>query len=253
MNDSGLGNGRTDGRSRGTRVALITGGSHGVGRAIAMELGRRGTTVVFLHSPNGGSAARDALGQLRAIGADGLTIGVDVADDEQVARAFDEVLTAYGRVDIVINGAGYLKTGSVIDLDPAEVERMFRTMVLGVFVMCRHAARALTGPGVIVNLSSVVAGLKLPGTAAYVAAKAAVEAMTPVLADELRPRGISVNSVVMGPNAAEVEALGETPVVDARWRVADAADGIARLVADLVEPHRAWVSGHVVPASSWPA
>lgn len=188
-------------------VAVVSGGSHGVGRAIVVGLAGRGWTVVLLHSPGGGAAAEEALAELRVHAPLSSAVPVDVADERKVSAAFGAVLAERGRLDAVVHLAGFLVTGPIGDLDLAVLDRLHSTVVRGAFVLCREAGRALGPGGRILLSSSAAVPLALPGTAVYVAAKAAVEALAGVLARELEPRGIVVAALSAGPTSGEV-ALG---------------------------------------------
>ena len=210
------------------RVAIVTGGSRCIGREVARDLAGQGYAVIVDYARN----QRDADAVVEEIlGANGtaLTVRADVADELDVERLFTETAEAFGGVDVVVHAAaGQVTPGPVVDFDPDTFDALLQTNVRGTFVVNQQAARHLRDGGAIVNLSSSIVRPADPGNAAYAASKAAVEAMTPVLARELRGRDITVNAVAPG-----LEPPG-TP-----------AD-IANLVAFLVSEDGHSISGQVI-------
>jgi 3-oxoacyl-[acyl-carrier protein] reductase len=210
------------------RVAIVTGGSRCIGREVARDLAGQGYAVIVDYARN----QRDADAVVEEIlGANGtaLTVRADVADELDVERLFTETAEVFGGVDVVVHAAaGQVTPGPVVDFDPDTFDALLRTNVRGTFVVNQQAARHLRDGGAIVNLSSSIVRPADPGNAAYAASKAAVEAMTPVLARELRGRDITVNAVAPG-----LEPPG-TP-----------AD-IANLVAFLVSEDGHSISGQVI-------
>jgi 3-oxoacyl-[acyl-carrier protein] reductase len=175
----------------------------------------------------------------------------DVADEEQMAELFEETQRRFGGVDVVVNTAGIMLLAPVAELDLADVDRMLRTNVRGTLVVSRLAARHLRPGGALVNVSSSVTRLQQPGYAAYAATKGAVEAMTLVLARELRGRDVTVNAVAPGPTATPLFLDGKPQeVVDHLASLAPLErlgrpEDIAETVAFLAGPAR-WVNGQVL-------
>jgi 3-oxoacyl-[acyl-carrier protein] reductase len=176
------------------RVAIVTGGSRGIGRAVAHQLARRHYAVVvdYAHDQRAGDRAVD---EVLAAGGTALAVRADVADELDVERLFAESTEAFGGVDVVVHAAGLVAVESVADHDLDLFDALQRTNVRGTFVVARQAARRLRPGGAIVNLSCAAAQLAPPGYAAAAASKAAVEALTRVLAGELAGRDITVNAV----------------------------------------------------------
>jgi 3-oxoacyl-[acyl-carrier protein] reductase len=179
-------------------VAIVTGGSRSVGREVVRKLANRGYAVVVGYIRDQG-AADSIVEEVLAAGGTTLTIRADVADELDVERMFAETTEAFGGIDILVHAAGQVIRGPVADHDLDRFDALQRTNVRGTFLVNRQAARHLREGGTIVNLSGCAVGLALPTDAASAASSAAVEAMTRVLARELRGRHITVNAVAPGP------------------------------------------------------
>jgi 3-oxoacyl-[acyl-carrier protein] reductase len=176
------------------RVAIVTGGSRGVGREVVRKLANRGYAVVVGYIRDQG-AADSIVEEVLAAGGTALTIRANVADELDVERMFAETIEAFGGIDIVVHAAGQIILGPVADHDLDRFDALHWTNVRGTFVVNRQAARQLREGGTIVNLSSCAV---VPADAASAASKGAVEAMTRVLAAEFRGRHITVNAVEPG-------------------------------------------------------
>src|SRR6185436_15149043 len=175
------------------KIALVTGASRGIGAAIAERLGREGYAVVVNYS--GSVAAADAVvRKIEQAGGRGFTAQGDVSDPNAVARMFDAAEAAFGGVDVLINNAGIMKLGAIAQNDDALFDQLIGVNLKGTFNTLREAASRLRAGGRIVNFSTSVVGLHLENYGVYAATKAAVEALTPILAKELRGRSITVNA-----------------------------------------------------------
>jgi 3-oxoacyl-[acyl-carrier protein] reductase len=236
-----------------TRVALVTGGSGGIGRAVATRLAADGVAV-GVHYAGNRAAADEVVAAIRAAGGEAVAVTGDVADDDAMNAAFEAVESAFGGIDVVVHTAGVMVLGPVAEFDLDALDRLLRTNVRGTFVVARQAARRLRNGGAIVTFSTSVTRLAFPGYAPYAATKGAVEAMTLVLARELRGRDITVNAVAPGPTATPlfldgkdaetVERLAKQPPLE---RLGTPED-IAETVAFLAGPGR-WVNGQVLFAN----
>ena len=176
------------------RVAIVTGGSRGVGREVVRKLANRGYAVVVGYIRDQG-AADSIVEEVLAAGGTALTIRADVADELDVERVFAETTEAFGGIDILVHAAGLIIRDPVADHDLDRFDALQRTNVRGTFLVNRQAARHLRDGGTIVNLAGSAVGLALPTDATSAASSAAVEAMTRVLACELRGCHITVNAV----------------------------------------------------------
>ncbi|RKN39222.1 SDR family oxidoreductase [Streptomyces hoynatensis] len=236
-----------------TRVALVTGASGGIGRAVALRLAAEGMAV-GVHYAGNAAAAEEAVAEIRAGGGSALALRADVAEEAEVAAAFDAVESAFGGVDVVVHTAGVMTLGPVAEFGLDDLDRMHRTNIRGTFVVAQQAARRVRRGGAIVTFSTTVTRLAFPGYAAYAASKGAVDAMTLVLARELRGREVTVNAVAPGPTATPLFLTGkDQETVD---RLAHQAplerlgtpEDIAEAVAFLAGPGR-WVNGQVIYAN----
>jgi 3-oxoacyl-[acyl-carrier protein] reductase len=235
------------------RVAIVTGGSGGIGRVVAERLAADGMSVLVHYAGNPGRA-KEAVDAIVAAGGTASAAQADVADENEVAALFDEAERRYGGVDVVVNTAGIMMLSPLADLDLADFDRMHRTNVRGTFVVDQQAARRVRNGGAIVNFSTSVTKLAFPGYTAYAATKGAVDAITLILARELRGRDITVNAVAPGPTATPLYLDGkEQEVIDRMAkmtpleRLGTPAD-IAEAVAFLAGPAR-WVNGQVLYAN----
>jgi 3-oxoacyl-[acyl-carrier protein] reductase len=181
------------------RVAVVTGGSRGIGRASAIALGRAGAHVVVNYVGNEAAAA-EALEQVRAAGGKGEIARFDVADADAVEESFRDVHKRLGRLDILVNNAGLAMDQLLLRVKPEEIERTFAVNVNGAIWCARAAVRLMMRArhGRIVNLTSVVGEAGNPGQAVYSASKAALIGLTRTLAREYASRGITVNAVAPG-------------------------------------------------------
>lgn len=236
------------------RTAIVTGGSRGIGKAIAMRLSADGFSVVVNYASQR-AAAEEAVSEIKETGKQAVAIGADVSKTEDVVRLFDEAERALGPVEVLVNCAGMLVTKPLADISDDEFDRLMAVNVRGTFLCCREAARRMVDGGKIVNLSSSTTALMLPGYGAYVATKGAVEQLTHVLAKELGPRGITVNAVSPGPTDTELFARGKTEEqklfyarMAALGRLGKPED-IAAVVSILVGPDGAWITGQNLRAN----
>ncbi|MEU8675398.1 SDR family oxidoreductase [Streptomyces sp. NPDC048560] len=235
------------------RVAVVTGGSRGIGRESAARLAADGFAVVVNYAGNQAEAEAVVAG-IVAAGSDAFAHRADVADEIAVAALFDAAEESFGGVDVVVHAAGVMTLAPLVDTDLDALDRMHRTNIRGTFVVDQQAARRLREGGAIINFSSSVLSHSLPGYSAYAATKGAVEAMTLILARELRGRDITVNAVAPGPTATALFLDGKDEETVARMaaqapleRLGTPQD-IAEVVSFLAGPAR-WINGQVVRAN----
>ncbi|MER6331934.1 SDR family oxidoreductase [Streptomyces sp. NPDC001034] len=239
--------------SQVTRVALVTGASGGIGRAVSERLAAAGLAV-GVHYAGNATAAQEVVDAIERAGGRAVAVRGDVADATAMSEAFDTVEKTFGGLDVVVHTAGVMTLGPVAEFDLDALDRMHRTNIRGTFVVAQQAARRVRAGGAVVTFSTSITRLAAPGYAAYAASKGAVEAMTLVLARELRGRDITVNAVAPGPTAtplfldgkdeATVERLAAQAPLE---RLGTPAD-IAETVAFLAGPGR-WVNGQVLFAN----
>jgi len=236
------------------KVAIVTGASGGIGAAIAERLGQDGFTVVVNYAGNA-TSAEAVVARIEAAGGRAVAAQADIADAAAVRRMFDSAETAFGGVNVLINNAGVMQLASLADSDDELFDRQIAINLKGTFNTLREAARRLRDGGRIVNLSSSVVGLLQPTYGVYAGTKAAVEAMTSVLAKELRGRNITVNAIAPGPTATRLFLDGKPQeVIDRLAKLAPLErlgqpEDIAAAVAALVGPDGAWINGQTLRAN----
>ncbi len=247
-------NGNT--QQQGGKVAIVTGASRGIGAAVARRLAADGFTVVVNYAGRRADAEA-VVAEIESKGGRAAAFQADVADPGQVAALFDQAITLFGGVDVLVNNAGIIQPGLVFlsDTDDALFDRIVAVNLKGTFNGLRVAARKLRDGGRIVNFASSVSRLALPGYSVYAATKSAVETMTLIFARELRGRDVTVNAVAPGPTAtelflkdktgAQVEHLSKMPPLERLGQPED----IANVVAFLVGPDGGWVNGQTLPAN----
>ncbi|WP_377703775.1 SDR family oxidoreductase [Pseudoduganella sp. UC29_71] len=238
------------------QVAIVTGASRGIGAAIAQRLARDGYAVVVNYAGNA-AEAQEVVGAIEAQGGAALAVKADVSDPAAVKALFDSAAARFGRVDVLVNNAGIMPPSlpTLADTDDQTFDRLFAVNVKGTFNTLREAATRLEQGGRIVNFSTSIVGLGLPGYAAYGATKAAVEVMTNIMAKELRGKNISVNAVAPGPTATELFLNGKSEEAIQRMsRMAPlerlgTPDDIAAAVAFLAGPDGGWINGQTLRAN----
>ena len=239
-----------------TQVAIVTGASRGIGAAIALRLAQGGYAVVVNYA--GRLAEASAVVQaIEAGGGNALAVQADVASAAQVKNLFDQTISAFGRVDVLVNNAGIMPAAlpHLADTDDATFDRLLAVNIKGTFNTLREAATRMAHGGRIVNFSTSVIGLALPGYAVYAASKSAVETLTNILAKELRGKNITVNAIAPGPTATSLFLDGKTPeLIERMAKMAPlerlgTPEDIASAVAFLVGKDAAWVNGQTLRAN----
>jgi 3-oxoacyl-[acyl-carrier protein] reductase len=232
------------------RVALVTGGSGGIGKAVIDRLVEDGFAVAVHYAGNAAKAEAIAA-EVSSKGGQAIAVGGDVADEVAMKAAFEATTAAFGGVDVVVNTAGIMLLSPIASLDLADLDRMHRTNIRGTFVVAQLAATTLRSGGALINFSTTVTRTSFPTYGAYVASKAAVEGMTLILARELRGKDITVNAVAPGPTATPLFLDGKDEATVASLSKAaplerlGQPEDIAETVAFLAGPGR-WVNGQVI-------
>ncbi len=235
------------------RGAIVTGGSRGIGAAIARRLAQDGIAVAINYAS--GRDAADALVAIEAAGGHAIAVQADLVDPATPSLLFDAAERAFGGVDILVNNAGVMELGPLAEMTDAAFARQMSINLESVFRSLREAARRLRDGGRIVNFSSSVVGLYQPGYGVYAATKAAVEAMTHILAKELGGRRITVNAVAPGPVETRLFMDGKSEqqvraiaAMNPFGRLGQ-PDDIAGVVAFLAGPDSGWINGQIIRAN----
>ncbi|KAA6404672.1 SDR family oxidoreductase [Candidatus Tokpelaia sp.] len=235
------------------KVALVTGSSRGIGAAVAKRLAADGFSVIINYAGRVDDA-NAVVKEIKAAGGHAAAIRADISVPAEVSALFNQAVALFGRVDVLVNNAGIMQPGFVnlADTDDALFDKLIAINLKGTFNTLRLAARHLQAGGCIVNFSSSVVGLALPGYSVYAGTKAAIEAMTHIFAKELRGSNITVNAVAPGPTATDLFLNGKTPEqiehlakMPPLERLGTPED-IAAAVSFLAGPDGAWVNGQTL-------
>jgi NAD(P)-dependent dehydrogenase (short-subunit alcohol dehydrogenase family) len=234
------------------KVVLITGGGTGIGKATAASFMEEGAKVVIV-----GRRASVLEATVKELGESAQFVVGDVGKSGDPKAIVDEVIKRHGRLDVVVNNAGTLTMGPIIELDDEEVERVFRTNVFSILAMSRESLpHLIKTKGSIINISSTLSTSVMPGVSVYAASKAAVDHITKTLAVESGPSGVRVNAVAPGLTATDMPAeaspdgqmqemmVSQTPM----GRIGEPQD-IARIVRLLASDDAGWVTGQIVQVS----
>jgi 3-oxoacyl-[acyl-carrier protein] reductase len=181
------------------RIAVVTGGSRGIGRAVVELLAERGASVAFAFEQRE-APAREIEAAIRARGGRAFAAQCDISDDTAVARFFERVSAELGPVDILVNNAGIARDAHTMLLDPARWDAVMGVNLRAAFICVRAVVRGMLVRrwGRIINVSSASARMPLPGQAAYATSKAGLEGFTRALSRDLAPKGVLVNAVSPG-------------------------------------------------------
>jgi 3-oxoacyl-[acyl-carrier protein] reductase len=236
------------------KVAVVTGASKGIGAEIARQLAAAGAAVA-VNSASSKSSAEQVVTQITSAGGRARSVQADVAKSADIKRLFAETLEAFGSVDILVNNAGIYEFAALADITVEHYHKMFDLNVLGLLLSTQEAAKHFDGAGgVVVNISSVVSTLAPPQTSVYSATKAAVDAITRSLAQELGPRKIRVNSI--NPGMVDTEGTQSAGIMESEMRFRTEAgtplgrigspQDIAPAVVFLASDDSSWITGETL-------
>lgn len=239
------------------KVVVVTGASKGIGASIAEHLAAEGATVVvnYVSSKNG---ADEVVAGINQKGGKAVAIQADVSKPEDIQRLFSEIKKQFGRIDVLVNNAGTYEFAPLESITPEHIAKHFSLNVTGLLLTTKEAVK-LMGPegGSVVNIGSIVGSMPAPGAAAYSASKAAVNAVTISLSQELGPRKIRVNS--LNPGMVETDGLRASGLNEGEFReqqekttplgrIATPED-IALSATFLAGDDARWITGQVIVAS----
>ncbi|MBB5465803.1 3-oxoacyl-[acyl-carrier protein] reductase [Paraburkholderia sp. Clong3] len=238
------------------KVAVVTGASKGIGAAIAKALAAQGASVVVNYASSRAGADK-VVADITAAGGKAVAVGGDVSKAADANGIIDTAIETYGRLDVLVNNSGVYEFAALEEITEAHFHKHFDVNVLGLLLVTQAAARHLGEGGSIVNVSSVVTRITPATTAVYTATKGAVDAITGVLAKELGPRKIRVNSV--NPGMVETEGTHTAGVIGSdfeTWAISTTPlgrigqpDDIADVVAFLASDDARWLTGESLIAS----
>ena len=232
------------------KVAVVTGASRGIGRAVALALGGAGCRVVVNYARSSG-AADEVAAEIQSLGGSAITVQGDVSTPEGVAAMFAATKEAYGNLDVLVNNAGITRDTLLLRMKPAQWDEVIATNLTAVF-HCTQAATKLMvkqRSGRIVNISSVVGQISNPGQCNYAAAKAGELGLTMAAAKEVAARGVTVNAVAPGFIRSDMtEALDQEPILNMipmrRLGEPEEVAGLVKFLA--LDPAAAYITGHVM-------
>ncbi|MDQ0136315.1 3-oxoacyl-[acyl-carrier protein] reductase [Neorhizobium galegae] len=236
------------------RVAIVTGASKGIGRAIALRLAEDGIAVVVNYATSR-HAADEVVAQIEAGGGKAVAVQADIGSPTAAATLFDAAEQNFGGADILVNNAGVMRLAPLAEMDDEAFETQLAINLTGTFRGIREAGKRLRDGGRIINFSSSVVGAYGPAYGGYAATKAAVEALTHVASKELGRRKITVNAVAPGPVETELFMTGKSEELVQNIvrtiplsRLGQPQD-IASVVSFLAGPDGGWVNGQVLRAN----
>lgn len=231
------------------KVALVTGGGRGIGRAVVMRLVADGASVVINYA-NDDQSAREVMAEVTAAGGKAVAVQADVSRAADVLRLFDEAQAAFSHLDIVVANAAVVVTKPLTESTEADFDHVFGTNAKGVFLTLREAGRRIRNGGRIIVVSTVGTKIFLPNTPLYLGSKGAVEQFVRSLSRELGPRGVTVNAV--SPGFTDTALLpdhdrAEAASMSAFNRVGS-PDEVADVIGFLTGNAARWVTGQDIGA-----
>ena len=236
------------------KVAIVTGASRGIGRAVARRLAQDGFVVVVNYLSNGGEADQ-VVAELKAIGCNAIAIQADVSSAREVERLFNQTVKTLGSVDVVVHNSGIMSLSPIGKKELDLFDKVISTNLRGAFLVLAQAAQHIMAGGRIIAFSSSVLAKSFPTYGPYIASKAGVEGLVHVLANELRGRNVTVNAVAPGPVATELflkgkseEQVAEIAKMSPLERLGQ-ADDIASVVSFLAGADGGWVNSQVLRAN----
>ena len=235
-------------------IAIVTGASRGIGRAVAKRLAQDGFAVVVNYLSNA-SEAEEVVAEIEVIGGEAIAVKADVANQTDVERLFEETMKKFGSVDVVVHNSGIMPLSPIGKGDVELFDKVIFTNLRGAFLVLAQAAQHIAAGGRIIAFSSSVLAKSFPSYGPYIASKAGVEGLVHVLANELRGRNISVNAIAPGPVATELflkgkseEQIAEISKMAPLERIGQPVD-IANVVSFLAGPDGGWVNSQVLRAN----
>ncbi len=230
------------------KVAIVTGASRGIGRAIALKLAGKGASVIVNYAGNI-EKAESVVATIKELGGKALAIQADVSKLTDIQKLFDQTIESFGKVDILVNNAGIIVYKPITDVTEEDFDKVFAINVKGTYFACQQAAQRMEEGGRIINFSSTTTAMMLPTYSAYAATKGAVEQITRIVAKELGSKNITVNVISPGPTDTELfkqdkteEQINRLAQASAFARLGEVED-IADVVAFIASDEARWITG----------
>jgi 3-oxoacyl-[acyl-carrier protein] reductase len=237
-----------------SKTAIVTGGSGGIGRAVVHRLASDGFAIVVHYSGNA-QRAEEVVKEVACQGGQAIAIGADIGDEKAVAALFAETKSSFATIDVVVNTAGIMPLSPIETGNMETFDNVIKTNLRGTFLIMSQAARHVSNGGRIIVFSSSVLAKSFPNYGPYIASKAGVEGLVPVLANELRGREITVNAIAPGPVATPLFLMGKSNEQIEGFkkmvpleRLGQPED-IAGIVSFLAGPDGAWVNAQTLRAN----
>ena len=236
------------------KVAIVTGASRGIGKAVAARLARDGFAVVVNYASSA-TEAEQVVSTMKAQGGDAIAIKADVSDAAQVEQLFANTLDKFGTVDVVVQNSGIMPLSPIGKGDAEIFDNVISVNLRGTFLVLAQAAQHISTGGRIIAFSSSVLTKSFPTYGPYIASKAGVEGLVHVLANELRGRDVTVNAVAPGPIATDLflkdkssDQIAQFTKMSPLERMGQPSD-IANVVSFLAGPYGGWMNSQVLLAN----
>jgi 3-oxoacyl-[acyl-carrier protein] reductase len=233
------------------KVALVTGSSRGIGRAMAEQLADLGAKVVINYSGSS-QKAYEAVEGIKKNGGEAVAIQADISQVPQIINLFEETVQAFGKINILVNNAGLMINKPLSEATEEDFDKQFAVNAKGTFFACQQALKYMETEGRIVNISTSVIGQMFPSYSMYAGTKGAVEQFTRHLAKEFGLKGITINAIAPGPVNTELFNVGKSEQqiegmkkMNAFGRLGE-TDDIANVVSFLVSEQAQWVTGQTI-------
>lgn len=233
------------------KVALVTGSSRGIGRAIAEQFADLGAKVVINYSGSS-QKAYEAVEGIKKNGGEAVAIQADISRVSQILNLFEETLQAFGKINVLVNNAGLMINKPLSEATEEDFDKQFAVNAKGTFFACQQALKYMETEGRIVNISTSVIGQMFPSYSMYAGTKGAVEQFTRHMAKEFGPKGITINAIAPGPVNTELFNVGKSEQqiegmkkMNAFGRLGE-TDDIANVVSFLVSEQAQWVTGQTI-------
>lgn len=236
-------------KSLSGKVAIVTGGSRGIGRAVAFGLAQQGATVVIFYT-NNDTKAQESLKKVESVGAIGHLVKGNVANLQDIKRLFEETLAKFKKIDIVVHAAAISEFKLVVDVTEEDYDRVFNVNTKGSFFVLQHAAKSISPNGRIVAFSTggTRSSTALGYSSVYFASKAAVEQFVKSLAAELGPKNVTVNTVSPGTTDTDMmhPMFKESGANASPFKRLGTAEEVAEIVLFLVSEKGGWFTGQTL-------